>query len=112
MALALIDYLDNDLGDYDEIALSFVVENPPGHAAPAAAVAVATYIHRLPVSQPFTCEAGRGIWGFPSGSPTCASTSATVRPPRSCATTTGPSCCRSGCGVAASSRDRVQPPSR
>jgi hypothetical protein len=26
---------------------------------------VATYIHRLPVSQAFTCEAGRGIWGFP-----------------------------------------------
>jgi hypothetical protein len=26
---------------------------------------VATYIHRLPVSQSFTCHAGRGIWGFP-----------------------------------------------
>jgi hypothetical protein len=22
------------------------------------------YIHRLPVSQSFTCEAGRAIWGF------------------------------------------------
>lgn len=64
VALALIDYVDNDLGDYDEIALSFVVENPPG-AAPPPKGGVATYIHRLPVSQPFTCEAGRGIWGFP-----------------------------------------------
>jgi hypothetical protein len=64
VALALIDYLDNDLGDYDEIALSFVVENPPG-TPPLARGSVATYIHRLPVSQPFTCEAGRGIWGFP-----------------------------------------------
>jgi hypothetical protein len=26
---------------------------------------VATYIHKLPVSQEFTCHAGRGIWGFP-----------------------------------------------
>ena len=64
VALALIDYLDNDLGDYDEVALSFVVENPPG-TPPLGKGAVATYIHRLPVSQAFTCEAGRGIWGFP-----------------------------------------------
>jgi hypothetical protein len=64
VALALIDYLDNDLGDYDEFALSFVVQNPPGTPALGRG-AVATYIHRLPVSQPFTCEAGRGIWGFP-----------------------------------------------
>jgi hypothetical protein len=64
VALALIDYLDNDLGDYDEFALSFVVENPPGTPRLGRG-AVATYIHRLPVSQPFTCEAGRGIWGFP-----------------------------------------------
>ena len=24
-----------------------------------------TFIHRLPVNQSFTCEAGRAIWGFP-----------------------------------------------
>ena len=64
VALALIKYIDCDLGDYDELALSFVVENPPG-AEPPGKGGVATYIHRLPVSQEFTCEAGRGIWGFP-----------------------------------------------
>jgi hypothetical protein len=64
VALALIRYLDCDLGDYDELALSFVVDNPAGSAPPGKG-GVATYIHRLPVSQEFTCEAGRGIWGFP-----------------------------------------------
>ena len=27
--------------------------------------ALGAYIHRLPVNQSFTCEAGREIWGFP-----------------------------------------------
>lgn len=64
VALALITYLDCDLDTYDELALSFVVENPAG-APPPGKGGVATYIHRLPVSEEFTCEAGRGIWGFP-----------------------------------------------
>ncbi len=64
VALALVKYVDCDLDDYDELALSFVVE-PPAGEPPLAKGAVATYIHRLPVSQAFTCEAGRGIWGFP-----------------------------------------------
>jgi hypothetical protein len=64
VALALVKYVDCDLGDYDELALAFVVE-PPAGEPPLEKGAVATYIHRLPVSQAFTCEAGRGIWGFP-----------------------------------------------
>jgi hypothetical protein len=64
VSLALVKYVDCDLGDYDELGLCFVVEDPPG-ATPTPKGGVATYIHRLPVSQEFTCHAGRGIWGFP-----------------------------------------------
>jgi len=64
VSLALVKYVDCDLGDYDELGLCFVVEDPPG-AAPTPKDGVAAYIHRLPVSQAFTCHAGRGIWGFP-----------------------------------------------
>lgn len=64
VALALVRYTDCDLGDYDEVGLTFVVEQPAGQP-PLEKGAVATYIHRLPVSQSFTTEAGRGIWGFP-----------------------------------------------
>lgn len=65
-SLALVDYQDNDLGAYHEVALAFVVrphDAGPGYRAdPRAPV---TYIHRLPVDGEFTCAAGRGIWGFP-----------------------------------------------
>jgi hypothetical protein len=64
VSVALVKYLDCDLGSYDELGLAFVVEQPPGQPALGRG-AVATYIHRLPVSEAFTCEAGRGIWGFP-----------------------------------------------
>lgn len=64
VSLALVKYLDCDLGTYDELGLAFVIEQPTGQPALARG-AVATYIHRLPVSEAFTCEAGRGIWGFP-----------------------------------------------
>jgi hypothetical protein len=64
VSLALVKYIDCDLGDYDELGLCFVVEDPPG-VTPTPKGGVATYIHRLPVSQEFTCHAGRGIWGFP-----------------------------------------------
>jgi hypothetical protein len=64
VALALIKYAECDLGDYHELALSFVVSPPPG-SPPAGKGEVSTYIHRLPVDQEFTCEGGRGIWGFP-----------------------------------------------
>jgi hypothetical protein len=62
VVIALIDYRDNDLGDYHEIGITFFVR-PTG--APADGSADGTYISRLPVDQSFTCEAGRTIWGFP-----------------------------------------------
>jgi hypothetical protein len=72
-SIACIDYRDNDLGNYDEISLAFFVrERGAGRHLPYLGTAVdflgnklGTYIHRLPVNQSFTCEAGCGIWGFP-----------------------------------------------
>ena len=61
--LAVIDYRDNDLGDYDEVGVTvFVVPSGAGAGDDAEA---GTFITHLPVNQQFTCDAGRGIWGFP-----------------------------------------------
>jgi hypothetical protein len=72
-SLAAIQYRDNDLGDYNEVSIAFFVrERGTAKGLPyVGAIAdvlrgrVATYIHRLPVDQSFTCAAGRTIWGFP-----------------------------------------------
>lgn len=56
--LAAVQYVDNDLGPYNELAFSIAVGATDD--APAGA-----YIHQLPVDGAFTCAAGRGIWGFP-----------------------------------------------
>jgi hypothetical protein len=58
LAIVLVDYRDNDLGAYHEIGLSFFVRPRSGGDD-------GTFITRLPVDQPFTCEAGQKIWGFP-----------------------------------------------
>jgi Acetoacetate decarboxylase (ADC) len=72
-SIALIDYRDNDLGDYNEVSLTFFVR-PRGSRrglpwlgawADLAAGRLGTWIWKLPVDQAFTCEAGRTIWGFP-----------------------------------------------
>ena len=60
LVVAAIDYRDNDLGDYLEVGITFFV-TPAGGSADD----TGTFITRLPVDQPFTCEAGRTIWGFP-----------------------------------------------
>ena len=65
VSLAAVRYLDNDLGPYHELAVAIAVEP---HDRPGSRPSMrnpATYIHRLPVNQAFTCAAGRGIWGFP-----------------------------------------------
>ncbi len=58
LLIALIDYKDNDLGDYLEIGLTVFVR-PKGGGSDG------TFIVHLPVDQAFTNEAGRTIWGFP-----------------------------------------------
>jgi len=60
LAIGFVDYRDNDLGDYDEAMIVFFVrpKNEP-------TASEGTFIYALPVNQPFTCEAGIRIWGFP-----------------------------------------------
>lgn len=58
--IVIVDYRDNDLGDYDEVGLVFFVK-PKGQPD----ADLGTYISRLPVNQSFTCDAGCSIWGFP-----------------------------------------------
>jgi hypothetical protein len=60
MSLLMVDYRDNDLGDYNEVGIVFFVKPRGGSDEEAG-----TYIHQLPVNQSFTCEAGCKIWGFP-----------------------------------------------
>ncbi len=72
-SIAAIEYRDNDLDEYNEVSIAFFVrERGAARGIPYLGTAldfvrgrVATYIHRLPVNAEFTCEAGRGIWGFP-----------------------------------------------
>lgn len=58
VSLAFVRYDDGDLDTYDEFAFNLMVKDPPTGK-------LAAYIHRLPVNQPFTCEAGQRIWGYP-----------------------------------------------
>lgn len=58
LAIALVDYRDNDLGAYLEVGLILFVR-------PRAGGEEGSFIVHLPVDQEFSCEAGRRIWGFP-----------------------------------------------
>jgi hypothetical protein len=60
LTLVIVDYRDNDLGDYDEVGIVFFVR-PAGKPD----ADLGSYIYKLPVNQSFTCEAGCRIWGFP-----------------------------------------------
>lgn len=60
LSLLMVDYRDNDLGDYNEVGVIFFVK-PKG----AGDEEVGTFIYQLPVNQSFTSEAGCEIWGFP-----------------------------------------------
>jgi hypothetical protein len=56
--IAAVQYVDNDLGPYNEVAMCLAVGAARGLPGGA-------YIHQLPVDGEFTCAAGRGVWGFP-----------------------------------------------
>lgn len=67
-SIAGIEYRDNDLGRYNEVAIAFIVREGGAGALPLVDFIrgrVGAYIHRLPVTEAFTCEAGGTIWGFP-----------------------------------------------
>lgn len=57
LVLVFVDYRDGDLGAYHELGVAFVVRAAGGRFG--------AYIHQLPVTQPFTMEAGRSLWGLP-----------------------------------------------
>jgi hypothetical protein len=71
--LGCIDYKDNDLGDYNEVAMNFFVrEKGASRGLPwiGAWLAMAkgglpSYSWKMPVNQSFTRDAGAIIWGFP-----------------------------------------------
>jgi len=73
LSLAVIDYRDNDLGDYNEVSIAFMVrERGEAGGVPYLGAVLdvlrgrlRTFIHWLPVDQTFTREAGAEIWGFP-----------------------------------------------
>ncbi|MFW0788930.1 acetoacetate decarboxylase family protein [Gordonia sp. CPCC 205333] len=70
--LVFVDYIDGDLGPYNEFGVCFLVNPPEAEAkgslsAMRALVAgdARALVHHLPVDGEFTLAAGRGIWGFP-----------------------------------------------
>jgi hypothetical protein len=69
--IGVMNYKDNDLGQYLEIGVTFFVREGPGRIPFVRTLlglvrgGLPAYIHTLPVNGDFTCEAGRTIWGFP-----------------------------------------------
>ena len=72
-SLAMVDYKDNDLGDYNEMAVGFMVyPKGAGPGIPYLGVIrdllsgnLASHIIHMPVDQSFTRDAGETIWGYP-----------------------------------------------
>ena len=66
IVLILMRYTDGDLGQYWEYGTNVMV-NPPGSSASGlrALQSAVALVHRLPVDQAFTLEAGTTIWGYP-----------------------------------------------
>jgi hypothetical protein len=70
--LVFVDYIDGDLGPYNEFGVCLLVADParPGSSTLSnlrdlIAGRARALVHRLPVDGEFTLAAGRGIWGFP-----------------------------------------------
>jgi len=56
LVIPVVRYEDSDLDAYNEVGVAFLVRG---------AIGTGVYIRHLPVTQGFTLEAGRTIWGFP-----------------------------------------------
>lgn len=75
MMLGCIDYKDNDLGDYNEVAINFFVRQKGASkgipwlgawlAMMGKGESLSSYSWKMPVNQSFTRDAGAIIWGFP-----------------------------------------------
>ncbi len=60
VVVGFVDYIDNDLGDYDEVMLATMARTRGPQPEREG-----TFIWRLPVNQAFTCEAGVRMLGLP-----------------------------------------------
>ncbi|MBV8979473.1 MAG: acetoacetate decarboxylase family protein [Acidimicrobiia bacterium] len=63
-----VDYREGDLGQYHEVGVCFLLRPKGGSRLDVVSMVrnqAPAYIHRLPVTTSFSCEAGRQIWGFP-----------------------------------------------
>ena len=63
-----VDYQEGDLGQYHEVGVCFLLRPKGGSRLDVVSMMrnqAPAYIHRLPVTTSFSCEAGRHIWGFP-----------------------------------------------
>ena len=63
-----VDYRDGDLGQYHEVGVCFLLRPQGGSRLDVLSMVrnqAPAYIHRLPVTTSFSCQAGRHIWGFP-----------------------------------------------
>ena len=63
-----VDYCEGDLGQYHEVGVCFLLRPKNGSRLDLLSMVrnqAPAYIHRLPVTTSFSCEAGRQIWGFP-----------------------------------------------
>ena len=63
-----VDYREGDLGQYHEVGVCFLLRPAGGSRLDLLSMVrnqAPAYIHRLPVTTSFSCEAGRHIWGFP-----------------------------------------------
>ena len=65
VSLGFVRYVDGDLGPYHEVVVAVIVSAPVSAHGNKKSGETGAFIHQLPVNQPFTCAAGRGIWGFP-----------------------------------------------
>jgi Acetoacetate decarboxylase (ADC) len=66
VVLIVMRYIDGDLGQYWEYGTNVMVNEPGSDASGLRALQSATaFVHRLPVDQAFTLEAGTTIWGYP-----------------------------------------------
>ena len=70
--LVFVDYVDGDLGPYNEFGVCFLVRDHRRRGGTTlrdlrelARGGAGALIHRLPVDGEFTLAAGRSIWGFP-----------------------------------------------
>ena len=61
VSLGFVRYVDGDLGPYHEVVVAVIVRAPGSKKRGE----TGAFIHQLPVNQPFTCAAGKDIWGFP-----------------------------------------------